>query len=53
LWGLFRRRKRKELTSTDVAGYTPEERLDMSTIAVELGKWRSPCPAAHNGRTST
>jgi hypothetical protein len=29
--------KLKELTYIDVAGCTPEERLDMSMIAVELG----------------
>jgi hypothetical protein len=38
MWVPFRRRKRKELTYIDVAGCTPEERLDMSMIAVELGK---------------
>ena len=38
MWGVFRRRKRKERSYIDVAVHTPEERLDMSMIAVELGK---------------
>jgi hypothetical protein len=42
MWRLFRRRKRDGEPTHTVAGYSfppsPEERLDMSMMAVELGK---------------